>query len=83
MVPKNSFEWIAIMPYLLVILLALLGVNVFSTLIIGILVAGIIGYFGNHFTLLVFAQKIYEGFTSMTDIFILIDAFWRIGCHGG
>lgn len=70
-VPKNSFEWIAILPYLLVILLALLGVNVFSTLIIGILVAGVIGYFGNHFTLLVFAQKIYEGFTSMTDIFIL------------
>jgi Na+/H+ antiporter NhaC len=70
-VPKNSFEWIAILPYLLVILLALLGVNVFSTLIIGIVIAGIIGYFGNHFTLLVFAQKIYEGFTSMTDIFIL------------
>jgi Na+/H+ antiporter NhaC len=69
--PKNSFEWIAILPYLLVILLALLGVNVFSTLIIGIFIAGIIGYFGNHFTLLVLAQKIYEGFTSMTDIFIL------------
>jgi Na+/H+ antiporter NhaC len=70
-VPKNSFEWIAILPYLLVILLALLGVNVFATLIIGIFVAGAIGYFGNHFTLLSFAQKIYEGFTSMTDIFIL------------
>lgn len=33
--------------------------------------AGIIGYFSGNFTLLVFAQKIYEGFTSMTEIFLL------------
>lgn len=70
-IAKSSFEWIAIVPYLLVIILALVGVNVFSTLIIGTLLAGIIGYFGNHFTLMVFTQKIYEGFTSMTEIFLL------------
>jgi Na+/H+ antiporter NhaC len=70
-IPKSSFEWITIIPYVLVIVLALVGVNVFSTLIIGTLLAGVIGYFGNHFTLLVFAQKIYEGFTSMTEIFLL------------
>jgi len=70
-IPKHSFEWITIIPYVLVIVLALCGVNVFSTLIIGTLLAGIIGFFGNQFTLLVFAQKVYEGFTSMMDIFIL------------
>ena len=70
-IAKSSFEWIAIVPYLLVIILALVGVNVFSTLIIGTLLAGIIGYFGNHFTLMVFTQKIYDGFTSMTEIFLL------------
>ena len=70
-IPKHTFEWITIIPYVLVIVLALCGVNVFSTLIIGTLLAGIIGFFGNQFTLLVFAQKVYEGFTSMTDIFIL------------
>ncbi|WP_413998398.1 Na+/H+ antiporter NhaC family protein [Flavobacterium sp. W1B] len=70
-IPKNSFDWISIVPYLLVIVLAVSGVNVFSTLIIGTLLAGIIGYFGNHFTLMVFTQKVYEGFTSMTEIFLL------------
>ena len=70
-IPKNTFEWMAIVPYILVIVLALFGVNVFSTLIIGTLLAGIIGFYNDQFTLLVFAQKIYEGFTSMTDIFML------------
>lgn len=70
-IPKTDFNWITIIPYLLVIILAVSGLNVFSTLIIGTLLAGLIGYFGGNFTLLVFAQKIYEGFTSMTEIFLL------------
>ena len=70
-IPKTGFNWITIIPYLLVIILAVSGLNVFSTLIIGTLLAGLIGYFGGNFTLLVFAQKIYEGFTSMTEIFLL------------
>ena len=70
-IPKTDFNWIAIIPYILVIVLAVSGINVFSTLIIGTLLAGIIGYFGGNFTLMVFTQKIYEGFTSMTEIFLL------------
>ena len=70
-IPKTDFNWITIIPYVLVIVLAVSGLNVFSTLIIGTLLAGLIGYFGGNFTLLVFAQKIYEGFTSMTEIFLL------------
>ena len=70
-IAKNNFSWIAIVPYLLVIVLAVVGVNVFSTLLIGTLLAGIIGYFSGLFTLMEFTQKIYEGFTSMTDIFLL------------
>ena len=70
-IAKNDFSWIAIVPYLLVIVLAVIGVNVFSTLIIGTLLAGIIGYVGGSFTIMEFTQKIYEGFTSMTDIFLL------------
>jgi Na+/H+ antiporter NhaC len=42
--PKVGFEWIPIIPYILVIALALFGVNVFSTLIIGTVLAGAIGY---------------------------------------
>ncbi|SDH11866.1 Na+/H+ antiporter NhaC [Flavobacterium omnivorum] len=70
-IAKSDFSWIAIVPYILVIVLAVVGVNVFSTLLIGTLLAGIIGYFGGSFTLMEFTQKIYEGFTSMTDIFLL------------
>ena len=70
-IAKNDFSWIAIVPYILVIILAVVGVNVFSTLLIGTLLAGIIGYFSGSFTLMEFTQKIYEGFTSMTDIFLL------------
>lgn len=71
MIENGNYEWFTIMPYFLVIVLSLLGINVFSTLLIGILTAGIIGFTGNDFTLLSFSQKIYEGFTSMTDIFLL------------
>lgn len=70
-IAKSDFSWIAIVPYILVIVLAVVGVNVFSTLLIGTLLAGIIGYFSGSFTLMEFTQKIYEGFTSMTDIFLL------------
>ena len=70
-IAKNDFSWFAIVPYILVIVLAVVGVNVFSTLLIGTLLAGIIGYFSGLFTLMEFTQKIYEGFTSMTDIFLL------------
>jgi Na+/H+ antiporter NhaC len=70
-IEKNDFSWVAIVPYILVIVLAVIGVNVFSTLLIGTLLAGIIGYFSGSFTFMEFIQKIYEGFTSMTDIFLL------------
>ncbi|KVV14728.1 Na+/H+ antiporter NhaC family protein [Flavobacterium sp. TAB 87] len=70
-IAQQSFELWVILPYLVVIALALLGVNVFSTLLLGTVLAGIIGFLGSHFTVLEFAQKIYEGLTSMTDIFLL------------
>jgi Na+/H+ antiporter NhaC len=69
--PESDFQLISIIPYVLVIILALAGVNVFSTLLIGTILAGIIGFFNGAFTAMEFTQKIYEGFTSMTDIFLL------------
>ncbi|MEZ0006541.1 Na+/H+ antiporter NhaC [Flavobacterium sp. 28YEA47A] len=70
-IEKESYELITIMPYILVIGLAVSGLNVFVTLLIGILVAGIIGFAQHDFTVLSFMQKNYEGFLSMTDIFLL------------
>lgn len=70
-ISTNDYSLLAIFPYLLVIVLAVAGVNVFYTLIIGTVVAGFIGFYNDSFTVMEFTQKIYEGFTSMTDIFLL------------
>lgn len=62
---------ILIFPYLLVILLAMLGVNVFSVLIFGILSSGLVGIFESSLSWLDFSKKIYDGFLGMNDVFVL------------
>ncbi|MEC4114800.1 Na+/H+ antiporter NhaC family protein [Myroides pelagicus] len=62
--------WV-IIPYVLIILLAILGVQVFVALLIGIFVAGIIGLFEHSFDVLGLGKLIYEGFLSMNEIFLL------------
>jgi Na+/H+ antiporter NhaC len=60
-----------VIPYLAVILLAFLGLDVFLVLIIGVVLSGIFGFIFNDFTFLEFGKKVYEGFSSMTEIFLL------------
>ena len=60
-----------IFPYLLVIVLSVLGVNVFLVLIVGVLISGIIGITTGSLSWLDFANKIYEGFLGMNEIFLL------------
>jgi len=60
-----------IVPYLLVIALSVLGVNVFLVLIVGVLISGIIGISTGSLSWLDFANKIYEGFSDMNEIFLL------------
>ena len=60
-----------IFPYLLVIVLSVLGVNVFLVLIAGVLLSGIIGISTGSLSWLDFANKIYEGFSDMNEIFLL------------
>ena len=60
-----------IVPYLLVIALSVLGVNVFLVLIVGVLFSGIIGISTGSLSWLDFANKIYEGFLGMNEIFLL------------
>ena len=60
-----------IAPYLLVIVLSVLGVNVFLVLIVGVLISGIIGISTGSLSWLDFANKIYEGFLGMNEIFLL------------
>ncbi|SJZ76223.1 Na+/H+ antiporter NhaC family protein [Garciella nitratireducens] len=66
-----EYNFVKIIPYLSILIFALLGLNVFIVLILGILLAGIIGFMDGSFTIMEFAGKIYEGFGSMQEIFIL------------
>ena len=66
-----SFSIIKVIPYILVLVLALVGMNVFLVLTIGIFSAGIIGLVGGELTILTFAQNIWTGFTSMNEVFFL------------
>ena len=66
-----EYSIVKVIPYLLVLLLALLGMNVFLVLTIGIFSAGIIGMATGSLTLFDFAQNTYNGFTGMNEVFFL------------
>ena len=67
----TPISWELIFPYLVVLVLAFLGLDVFLVLVIGIFLAGAIGLWQGNLTWLSFAKSSYEGFTSMTEIFLL------------
>ncbi|WP_299754844.1 Na+/H+ antiporter NhaC family protein [uncultured Pontibacter sp.] len=72
LVPElQIFSFWQIVPYLLVIGLAVSGGNVFAVLIIGTLASGAVGLGQGQLELLPFARSVYEGFTGMTEIFLL------------
>ena len=67
----NYKDFINILPYLIVIVLAALGIHVFGALTFGILVGGIIGFSYNYFDIKEFSKHIYDGFLGMNEIFLL------------
>lgn len=66
-----TFSFIKVIPYIAVLVLALVGMNVFLVLTIGIFFAGIIGMATGSLGLFDFAQSIWSGFTSMDEVFYL------------
>ena len=68
---QKDYNFILILPYLLVIALSIIGINVFVVLFSGVLFAGVLGMGYGTFGLMDFAKSSYEGFTSMTEIFLL------------
>ena len=68
--PGSPSIWL-IVPYLLVIMLSVSGVNVFLVLLVGVLLSGIIGISTGSLSWLDFSKKIYEGFSDMNEIFLL------------
>lgn len=66
-----AFNIIKVLPYVFVLTLSLIGINVFVVLTAGIMLSGAIGLYYGDFTWLGYAKEIYNGFTGMTDIFLL------------
>lgn len=66
-----SYSVLKILPYVLVIVLSIAGVNVFVTLLLGSVSAVFLGIFSGDFTLMESTRIAYTGFTNMTEIFLL------------
>lgn len=66
-----AFNIVKVLPYIFVLTLSLIGINVFVVLTAGIVLSGAIGLFYGDFTWLGYAKEIYNGFTGMTEIFLL------------
>jgi Na+/H+ antiporter NhaC len=62
---------IGLIPYVVILILALMGVNVFIVLSLGIFLAATIGMINHSYHLSTWINDINTGFSSMQDIFIL------------
>lgn len=67
----SEHSLLLIIPYFIVIILSVLGLNVFLVLIIGVLLNGVLGISLNLLPWLDFSKKIYEGFNGMNEVFLL------------
>ena len=66
-----EYDVIKIAPYVLVIILSIVGLNVFVTLLVGVLAAALLGIVYGDFTIIESTKIAYTGFTNMTEIFLL------------
>ena len=67
----SGYDFVKVIPYILVLVLAIIGVNVFLVLTIGILAAGVVGMAYGDLTLMTFAGEIWAGFQGMIEVFLL------------
>ncbi len=67
----NDAAFIGLVPYIVILILALSGINVLVVLTLGIVLAAIIGMVSNDYQLSTWINDINTGFSSMQDIFIL------------
>lgn len=66
-----EYQFIKVVPYLVVLIGALIGINVFVVLIVGTVLAAIVGVETGAFALGEMFQKMGEGVTSMYDITVI------------
>jgi Na+/H+ antiporter NhaC len=70
-VSPGEFSFIKMLPYIAVLVTALLGMNVIIVLTGGILLSGVIGLSDGTYTLTDFLQKITDGIMGMAELVIL------------
>ena len=70
-ISQGSVEWFKALPYLMVIILALVGVNVLVVLILGTLVSDVIGLLCGSFTPLHLFTAAGEGLNSMVELILV------------
>lgn len=66
-----NYSLIKVLPYLAVLISAVIGVNVFLVLIGGILFAGIVGFATDSMTIITFFQSIAKGMDGMMNVTIM------------
>lgn len=64
-------DWLAMLPYILVLGTAVCGMNVMAVLVLGILSSGIIGMFGGSYSLFQWLQAMGEGIMGMSELIIV------------
>lgn len=69
--PADSIDFLKIIPYLIVIILAISGVNVMVVLLLGLFVNGILGFACGDFGWTGYLQSIGAGVASMGDLVIV------------
>ncbi|SEL83776.1 putative methionine transporter, NhaC family [Colwellia chukchiensis] len=68
---NQDIDVIGFLPYIVILALALSGMNVFMVLMIGIILAAAIGMINHGYQVATWVSDINQGFASMQDIFIL------------
>lgn len=66
-----EFNIVKVVPYIFVLITAVMGVNVVLVLLGGIILSGAIGIYYGNFNTLQYTNFIYDGFTGMFEIFLL------------
>jgi len=71
-VVAGDYTLLLVTPYIVLISLSLLGINVFVSLVLSIIFAGIIGFISSdNYSLLFLSKSITTGFAAMYDIMVL------------
>ncbi|MBQ4876473.1 Na+/H+ antiporter NhaC family protein [Pseudoalteromonas luteoviolacea] len=69
-VETKDFDWLLVLPYVFILVLAVIGLNVFAVLFSGIIFAAAVGFAGDYEGG-AFVKDVYKGFTDMQEIFLL------------